>query len=82
MIQSKVCKDALDTAFEISKLIRYSPKRNAASFDCIKVENLTEEHVGSNIGIPPNNVPYQMDGERRCCGKHHRKLCCTQTIVE
>ena len=50
MKQSKVCKDALDTAFEISKLIRYSPKRNAA-FDCIKVENLTEEHIGSSIGI-------------------------------
>ena len=40
MKQSNVCKDALDTAFEISKLVRYSPKRNAA-FDCIKVvENL------------------------------------------
>ena len=50
MKQSKVCKDALDTAFEISKLIRYSPKRNAV-FDRIKVENLTEEHVGSSIGI-------------------------------
>ena len=50
MKQSKVCKDALDTAFEISKLIRYSPKRNAA-FDRIKVENLTEEHVASSIGI-------------------------------
>ena len=50
MKQSKVCKDALDTAFEISKLIRYSPKQNAA-FDRIKVENLTEEHVGSSIGI-------------------------------
>ena len=50
MKQSKVCKDALDTAFKISKLIRYSPKRNAA-FDRIKVENLTEEHVGSGIGI-------------------------------
>ena len=50
MKQSKVCKDALDVAFEISKLVRYSPKRNAA-FDCIKVENLTEEKIGSSIGI-------------------------------
>ena len=50
MKQSKVCKDALDVALEISKLVRYSPKRNAA-FDCIKVENLTEEKIGSSIGI-------------------------------
>ena len=50
MKQSKVCKDALDVAFEISKLVRYSPKQNAA-FDCIKVENLTEITIGSGIGI-------------------------------
>ena len=35
--QSKLCRDSMDTAFEISKLIRFSPKRNAA-FDHIKVE--------------------------------------------
>ena len=52
MKQSKVCKDALDVAFEISKLVRYSPKRNAA-FNCIKVENLTEEKIGSSIGMCP-----------------------------
>ena len=33
-----MCCDALDTAFEISKLIKVSPKRNAA-FDRIKSEN-------------------------------------------
>ena len=34
---SKVCRDALETAFEISKLIKFSPKRNAA-IDCIKAD--------------------------------------------
>ena len=33
--QSKICRDALDTAFEITRLIKFSPKRNAA-FDRIK----------------------------------------------
>ena len=66
MKQSKVCKDALDTAFEISKLIRYSPKRNSA-FDRIKVENLTEEARWIKYRYS-SNVPYQMDSERRCCG--------------
>ena len=42
MKQSKVCSDGLDTAFEVSKLIRFSLKRNAA-FDRIKVENPAEE---------------------------------------
>ena len=28
--QSKICRDALDTAFEITRLIKFSPKRNAA----------------------------------------------------
>ena len=35
--QLKVCRDALDVAFEISKLIRFSPKRNLA-LDRIRVE--------------------------------------------
>ena len=48
--QSKVCSDALDTAFEVSKLIRFSPKRNAA-FDRIKVENPAEEESGPSHGI-------------------------------
>ena len=42
MKKSKVCRDALDIAFEVSKLIRFSPKRNAA-LDRIKVENPAEE---------------------------------------
>ena len=42
MKQSKLCRDALDTAFEMSKLIRVSLKRNAA-FDKIKVENPAED---------------------------------------
>jgi len=28
--KSKLCRDALDTAFEITRLIKFSPKRNAA----------------------------------------------------
>ena len=35
---SEVCRDALDNAFEVSKLLWFSPKRNAA-LDRIKVEN-------------------------------------------
>ena len=35
--QSKLCRDSTDTAFEVSKLIRFSPKRNAA-YDRIKAE--------------------------------------------
>ena len=50
MKQSKVCRDALDTAFEISKLIRFSPKRNAA-FNRIKIENPAEEESGPSHGI-------------------------------
>ena len=47
---SKVCRDALDTAFEVSKLIRFSPKRNYA-LDCIKAENSAEEESGPSHGI-------------------------------
>ena len=51
MKQSKVCRDALDTAYEISKLLRFSPKRHAA-FDQIRVENLAEEDTGPRaVGI-------------------------------
>ena len=47
--QSKLCRDSMDTAFEISKLIRFSPKRNAA-FDRIKVEVPADEE-GYTMGI-------------------------------
>ena len=50
MKQSKVCCDVLDTAFEVSKLIRFSPKRNYA-LDCIKAENSAEEESVPNHGI-------------------------------
>ena len=46
---SKVCRDAMETAFEITKLIKFSPKRNAA-FDRIKAESKEEEPV-SGVGI-------------------------------
>ena len=38
MESSKICKDTLDTSFEITRLIKLSPKRNAA-FDRIRVSN-------------------------------------------
>ena len=38
MKQCKVCSDASDMAFEICKLIKFSPKHNAA-FDRIKSES-------------------------------------------
>ena len=49
MKQSKHCRDALDTAFEIAKLIRFSPKRNAA-FDKIRAENASNDDC-PNVGI-------------------------------
>lgn len=45
---SKVCCDALDVAFEISKLINFSPKRNAA-FDQIRVGNTAEQESSGGI---------------------------------
>ena len=47
--QSKVCRYAMETAFEINKLIKFSPKRNAA-FDQIKAEP-KEEESGIGVGI-------------------------------
>ena len=45
-----MCREALDIAYEVSKLIRFSPKRNAA-FNRIKVENQAEDESGPSIGI-------------------------------
>ena len=42
---SKVCREALETTFEISKLIKFSPKRNA-TFDRIKAEIVNDSSVG------------------------------------
>ena len=47
--QSKVCRDSMETAFEISKLIKFSPKRNAA-FDRIKAEH-PEDDCHTGVGI-------------------------------
>ncbi len=47
--QSKICRDALETAFEISKLIKFSPKRNAA-FDRIKAD-IPEEDAHTGVGV-------------------------------
>ena len=46
--RSKVCSDALDVAFEISKLVKFSPKRNAA-FDRIKAEVVEEDGFAPGI---------------------------------
>ena len=46
--QSKVCQDALDLEYEISKLIWYSLKRNAA-FRLIKAEQPAGDK-GSSVG--------------------------------
>ena len=46
--RSKVCCDALNVAFEISKLIKFSSKRNTL-FDQIKVANADE--LESSAGI-------------------------------
>ena len=49
--QSKICRDALDTAFEITRLIKFSPKRNAA-FDRIKSSSEDDACLNRNpIGI-------------------------------
>ena len=45
--QSEICSDALDMAYEICKLIEFSPKRNAA-FNQIKVE---ESDDSPGVGI-------------------------------
>ena len=50
MKQSKVCRDALDTAYEISKLLRFSPKWHAA-FDRIRIENIAEDTGFRTAGI-------------------------------
>jgi len=47
MKSSKVCKDTLDTPFEITRLIKFSPKRNAA-FERIRLNNQDDD---STIGI-------------------------------
>ena len=49
MKQSKICRDALDTALEITRLIKFSLKRNAA-FDRIKSSSEDDSHP-SPIGI-------------------------------
>ena len=49
--KSKICHDALGIAFEVSKLIKFSPKRSA-TFDRIKAEMTAEDpDCASGIGI-------------------------------
>ena len=47
--QSEICCDALETAFEISKLIKFSPKRNA-TFGRIKAD-IPEEKAHTGVGV-------------------------------
>ena len=53
--RSKVCCDALNVSFEISKLIKFSPKRNAL-FHQIKVANADEVESSANIQTFSNQV--------------------------
>ncbi len=48
--QSKVCRDAMDVAFEVAKLIKFSPKRDSI-FQKIKADEADEEDRISRIGI-------------------------------
>ncbi len=48
--QSKVMKDALDTTFEVSKLVKFSPKRGAV-FDKLK-EELATDSPGFRVLCP------------------------------
>ncbi len=47
---SKVARDALDTSFEITKLIKFSPKREAM-FDQLK-KDLTPDCPGIRVSCP------------------------------
>ena len=47
--QSRVCREALEITYEITKLIKHSPKRNAA-FNRIKAE-ISDEDARGSIGI-------------------------------
>ena len=47
--QSKVCCEAMEIAFEVCKLIKFSPKRNAA-FNKIKAGEAEDDSI-SGIGI-------------------------------
>lgn len=49
--QLRVCRDALNTAYEISELLGFFPKQYTA-FDWIRIENLAEEGTGPRtVGI-------------------------------
>ena len=47
--QLKICRNALDTAFEITRLIKFSPKRNAA-FDKIKASTPDDDGCPRPVG--------------------------------
>lgn len=47
MKQSKVCSEAMELGFEISKLIKFSPKRNTA-LDNIKAEDPEDDSISNN----------------------------------
>ena len=46
--QSKICCEALEVAFEITKLIKFSPKRNA-QFNRIKADVAEEDSCSAGI---------------------------------
>ena len=66
----KVMKDALDIVFEVSKLIKYSPKRDV-QFESLK-QNLTPEIPGFCVLCPTRRTV-----RANSLKVHYRQLCCT-----
>ena len=67
--KSKVCCDALETAMEVTKLVKFSPKRNAL-FDQIKSED--EHSFGSGIrSFCPTRWTVRGDAIASILDNHH-----------
>ena len=73
---SKVCREALETTFEISKLIKFSPKRNA-TFDRIKAEIVNDSSVGGIRKFCPTR--WTLRG--RSNQKHTGELWCLKSAL-
>ena len=62
---SQILKSALDTTFEITKLVKYSPRRENL-FNDIK-----EEIEPGSVGVRSLRMSYTMDGTCRCHAKYN-----------
>ena len=67
--ESKTYQDALDTAYEITRLIKFSPKRNAA-FDRIKNELSTQDRASDFGGSIKKILRHQVNCSWRV-GRQH-----------